>query len=181
MIDATRKAILYTGSPGVGKTTLVRQAIPHLQLLGARGFTTAEIRKGNERLGFSISTLDGREGVLAHVSISGRPRLGRYGINLSDIEQLMVGEMEIALDRKYPLLADEFGAMEMNSTNFARLSLEVIDELPLVVGVVREKPHPICDQLKRFSDVQVIRVSRENREQLRKELLEYLDTLRLGN
>jgi nucleoside-triphosphatase len=177
MIDATRKMILYTGSPGVGKTTLVRQSIPRLQLLGARGFTTAEIKEGNERLGFSISTLDGREGVLAHVSISGNPRLGRYGINLSDIEQLMVGEMEIALDKEYPFLADEFGAMEMNSANFARLSLKVVGELPLVVGVVREKPHPICDQLKRFSGVQVIRVSRENRERLRKELLEYLDAL----
>jgi nucleoside-triphosphatase len=179
MINEHKRVILYTGSPGVGKTTLVRAAIPGIKLLGGRGFTTGEIRRGGERLGFSISTLNGREGVLAHANISGGPRLGRYGINLNDIERLMVGEMEIALEERCPLLADEFGAMEMRSANFARLSKEVVNELPLVIGVIREKPHPVCDRLKQCSRVQVIRVSADNREHLREELLEYMGTLHL--
>lgn len=173
-IDTSKRIILFTGSPGVGKTTLVKAGIPPMLSLGGVGFTTGEIREGGRRVGFSISTLDGRRGILAQVNIKGSPRLGRYGINVADIDNLMVGEMQRALGERLPLLVDEFGAMEMYSPKFADLSLQVVAKLPLLVGVIREKHHPICDRLKSMEGVQVIRVAFRNRDMLKGELMGYL-------
>ncbi|WP_207681619.1 nucleoside-triphosphatase [Desulfonema magnum] len=62
--------ILFTGPPGCGKTTLVEKIVRHTNT-PATGFFTREIRKKGKRVGFSISTLDGKQGVLAHKNISG--------------------------------------------------------------------------------------------------------------
>ncbi|MFQ6001621.1 MAG: nucleoside-triphosphatase, partial [Anaerolineae bacterium] len=72
--------ILLAGRPGVGKTTVIKQVV---EMLGgeAGGFYTEEIRQGGRRLGFKIITLEGEEGVLAHVDIKGAPRVSKYGVN----------------------------------------------------------------------------------------------------
>ncbi|MBA7647221.1 hypothetical protein ES703_54992 [subsurface metagenome] len=64
--------------------------------------------------------------------------------------------------------------MEMYSQKFADLSLQVVAKLPLLVGVIREKYHPICDRLKSMEGVQVIRVTFRNRDMLKGELMGYL-------
>ncbi|CAI7770935.1 unnamed protein product [Closterium sp. NIES-53] len=63
--------ILVTGPPGVGKTTLiirvmerVKEAIPSLTL---RGFTTEEVRRDGERIGFDVVTMEGARMALARV------------------------------------------------------------------------------------------------------------------
>jgi nucleoside-triphosphatase THEP1 len=43
------------------------------------------MRDRGRRVGFSITTLDGRRGILAHIDIRSRKREGRYGVNLQDI------------------------------------------------------------------------------------------------
>jgi len=60
-----RKNILFTGSPGCGKSTLIEKIVDGTKR-SATGFFTREIREHVGRVGFSINTLDGREGVLAH-------------------------------------------------------------------------------------------------------------------
>ena len=63
-------ALLLTGSPGVGKTTVIRRVAAELPGWHARGFTTEEIRVGGRRTGFGLETLDGRAETLAHVDLS---------------------------------------------------------------------------------------------------------------
>ena len=46
-VDTSKRVILFTGSPGVGKTTLVKAGIPPMLSLGGVGFTTGEIREGD--------------------------------------------------------------------------------------------------------------------------------------
>ena len=54
--------ILITGTPGVGKTTLVRKVVEKLAVrLG--GFYTEEIREQGIRVGFRLRTMEGKEGV----------------------------------------------------------------------------------------------------------------------
>ena len=58
--SATRRHVLLTGVPGVGKTTLVRRICQHLADNGKKlqGFYTAEKRQGEsgagKRIGFDI-------------------------------------------------------------------------------------------------------------------------------
>ncbi len=50
-------ALLLTGPPGVGKTTVLRRAADELSDLEIRGFVTEEIREAGQRVGFRIETL----------------------------------------------------------------------------------------------------------------------------
>ena len=62
-----RKNLLFTGVPGCGKSTLIERIIEELGR-PACGFFTREMREGGRRVGFSITTLDGRSGILARES-----------------------------------------------------------------------------------------------------------------
>ncbi|GJP30368.1 hypothetical protein CLOM_g797 [Closterium sp. NIES-68] len=66
--------VLVTGPPGVGKTTLITRVIERvkdaLPAVTLRGFTTEEVRRAGERIGFDIVTLDGTRVALARLSHS---------------------------------------------------------------------------------------------------------------
>ncbi|MBU4178886.1 MAG: hypothetical protein KJ625_02965, partial [Actinobacteria bacterium] len=76
LIPDTRH-LLLTGKPGCGKTTVIRRAVDGRSDAG--GFYTGEVREGGRRTGFSITTLDGRSGILAGTDIESSVHLGRYG------------------------------------------------------------------------------------------------------
>ena len=90
--------VLLTGAPGSGKTTAVQRIVAALQR-DADGFTTREFRKSRARWGFEIVTLDGQDGLLAHVEIRGGLRVGRYGVDLSALEEIGIERIEAALRR----------------------------------------------------------------------------------
>ena len=78
---------LLTGSPGTGKTTLIRQAIAKSKV-NAGGFYTEELRSNRIRQGFKIVTLDGQEAVLAHIEISSPYRVSKYGVDVEALEDI---------------------------------------------------------------------------------------------
>jgi nucleoside-triphosphatase len=70
-------------------------------------------------VGFSINTLNHRTGVLAHQDIHSRFRVGRYGVNLENIDQIAVPAM--MPDRPDMLVViDEIGKMECLSERFKK-------------------------------------------------------------
>ncbi|MBA7574028.1 hypothetical protein ES708_15830 [subsurface metagenome] len=60
--------VLLTGRPGIGKTTLIKKVID-MTSLSKGGFYTEEIREAGQRVGFSLTTLDGRKSMLAGLKI----------------------------------------------------------------------------------------------------------------
>ncbi|MCX8127048.1 MAG: AAA family ATPase, partial [Dehalococcoidia bacterium] len=89
MVFEKTKAILITGKPGCGKTTLLRRAVAESGV-AAGGFYTEEVREHGERQGFRIVTLDGRSAVLSYVGIRSPYRVGRYGVDLVALESVAV-------------------------------------------------------------------------------------------
>ncbi len=60
-----RKNIFLSGAPSSGKTTVIKKVVAGLTI-PANGFYTEEERVEGKRAGFTINTLDGKKGYLAH-------------------------------------------------------------------------------------------------------------------
>jgi nucleoside-triphosphatase len=169
--EVNRK-VLLTGRPGCGKTTLVRRLVNELAQ-SAGGFYTEEIRKRRERVGFKIVTLDGKEGVFAHVDFKTQQRLGKYGLDLSPLETISIEAVREALRARRLTVIDEIGPMEIRSAIFREVVNEALDSCAPLLGTITARAFPFTDAIKKRRDVTLIELRGDNREQLVSELLDH--------
>ena len=81
---------LISGNPGVGKTTLLLRLNEYLEKKCLiNGFYTGEIRHSGQRTGFNISTFQEIELVLASVDLKSQYRVGRYGVSVSNVDEII--------------------------------------------------------------------------------------------
>jgi nucleoside-triphosphatase len=165
--------LLIAGRPGSGKTTAVSRLAALLREAGEAvgGFVTTELRERGHRVGFEIETLDGGErALLAHVKLSGPPRVGRYGVDLAAFEGLALPAISGRSDEQRVFLVDELGKMELASERFREAVARLFDEPVPVVATVQQKPHPFVTRLKRRSEVETLQLTAANRERLPSEI-----------
>ncbi|XP_020247282.1 cancer-related nucleoside-triphosphatase homolog isoform X2 [Asparagus officinalis] len=143
------KCFLVTGSPGIGKSTLVMRAVEKLKAshphLNIRGFYTREVREGSGRVGFEVVTLDGRRGPLASSKFSSSeslrwPNVGKYKVDVASFESLALPELQIK-DGVDLYVIDEVGKMELFSSSFFPAVLRVLESNIPVLGSI---PIPKC-------------------------------------
>ena len=168
------KTILLTGRPRVGKTTIIKDVVTRLPGQ-AGGFYTEEMRERGRRQGFKIVTLDGREGVLAHVGIKSRMRVSKYGVNLADLEGIGVAAIREALAQKDCVVIDEIGKMELFSQAFRDAVWEAIHSDRPVLGTITLRPHPWADRVKALPQVTVVEVTPANRDEIARQVLDWLE------
>jgi len=118
--------------------------------MGAGGFCTHEMREGGRRVGFSLRTVDGEEGILAHIDYQGRHRVGRYGVDLPLFEALALPALERALRAKELVVIDEIGRMELFSRRFQEMVLRVLDQDEhQLLGVIHQGRGPLLNPSNR--------------------------------
>ena len=164
------KNIFITGPPGCGKTTLIKEILKELQI-PAKGFFTEEIRKGRERVGFKILTLNGKEGILAEKGFKSPYKVSKYGVLLKDLEEIGVKEIEEGLRGNFLIVVDEIGKMELFSNKFREAILKTLDSKNKVLGTIMLKENPFCNKIKQRRDTKVFYLTRENKEKVKKEIL----------
>lgn len=170
------QAILLTGRPGCGKTTVIQRVVARLER-PAFGFYTQEIRQGGHRVGFEIVTLDGQRGVLAHVGIRSQVRLGKYGLDLAALDELAVGAIESALQTHALAVIDEIGPMEIASPRFRDAVLRALESPAPVLGTIAHKNTPFLAALKRRPQVTLVEVTSQNRDALPDRILGWLSSV----
>jgi nucleoside-triphosphatase len=164
---------LLTGSPGTGKTTVIKQAIAGSEIK-AGGFYTEEIRSGGTRQGFRIVTLDGHDAILAHVDNPSRYRVSKYGVDIGNLDNIGVSAIERAIAESDLIVIDEIGKMELFSPRFREAVLKAIDSGKKVLGTIMLNPHPFADDVRRRPNVKVIELTRANHDQVLKEIMDWL-------
>lgn len=160
-----KKNFLITGPPGIGKTTVITKVAKTLES-ECGGFYTTEVRIKGIRKGFKIITLDGMSGILADVSLCNAPKVGKYGVNLEDIERIAVASIEKAMITKKIVIIDEIGKMEVLSPSFRCAVIAALDSSKLVVGTIPEKGDPFFNKIREREDVEILVVSFNNRDDL---------------
>ncbi len=169
--------VLLTGRPGVGKTTVVRKVVSRLSgLVG--GFYTEEMREGGRRVGFMIRTVDGGKGVLAHKSGEGtyfvQDDKSEYRINIRDLEEVGVTSVLEAVESADVVVIDEIGRMELFSDRFRDAVLKVVRSGKTVLATISKYGGPFEENLKMGDGVELIEVTKENRDSLPDDVLKLL-------
>ena len=167
---------LITGPPRCGKTTLIMK-VRQVDSLSDNisGFITEEVRESGERIGFKLISLsDKKEGFLAKKGFPSPYQVGRYGVNIKDLEDIGCLAIEEALLSGKAILIDEIGKMELFSSKFRKILLHALDSPQKVLASIMERSNDFADSIKRRSDVKLVRLHRDNFEQVFREVKDWL-------
>lgn len=170
-----KRVILLTGSPGIGKTTVLMKAVEALKAKGFKvgGMLSREVRSSGIRVGFEIVSLgDDERGWLAHVDQRQGPQVGKYRVNLEDLNRVGVTAILKAVESCQVIAIDEIGPMEMFSDSFKDAVAKAIQSMKPVIAVVhwRERSSLITD-LKKMAETQLLEVIMNNREMLHEQVV----------
>ncbi len=125
MIWLQKRVLLLTGAPSVGKTTVIIKTVDALKAegIGVGGMISREARESNVRVGFEIIDLiSGKHGWLSHINYNNGPLVGKYRVNIEDLENIGANSIIDASDKCRVIAIDEIGPMELFSQKFKRPS-----------------------------------------------------------
>ena len=175
--SSNRHVLLLTGRPGVGKTTVIHRIAASLAGWRLAGFYTEEIRESGERQGFRTVTFDGSEKVMAHIDIASPYRVGKYGVDLSIIDQL--ADLTLGLMPEVDCyLIDEIGKMECCSQRFIAAVRRLLTFHCLVIATIALRGGGFIAEVKQRTDVEQWEVTLKNREELPERALAWLRAVR---
>ncbi|UCF44851.1 MAG: NTPase [Candidatus Bathyarchaeota archaeon] len=171
-----KRVLLLTGNPGCGKTTVLMKTVKALK--GKRvcvgGMISCEVREGGRRVGFEILDLSSsRRGWLAHVNQKNGPQVGKYRVNIKDLNAIGAQAITGAVEKCEAIAIDEVGPMELFSERFKGAVLKALKSRKLVLAVVHWKAQDkLINEAKNREDAETIIVNVENREKLPEQITE---------
>jgi nucleoside-triphosphatase len=169
--------ILITGIPGCGKTTAVMQIIEQLDPLMIAGFYTQEIRNKGIRKGFRWISLDGSDGILAHVDNIGRCKVGKYSVDVSGFEKSIVPMLNPEQPEIKLFVIDEIGKMECLSQQFKSAVLQLLTSQKSILATIAKKGTGLIAEAKKCPGIKFFDLTRENYDQTVTDILKRFSSL----
>ncbi len=171
--------ILITGLPGVGKTTLIQKLHGQLAARHPVGFYTREIREGGVRRGFALASFEGHTGVLSHIDIKSKFRVGKYGVDVAGFEEFLRAA-DLHQPRSDVVIIDEIGKMECYSRLFRAWLEELLNSRKLLVATIARKGGGLIADIKKRRDVVQFELTRRNRDFLAEQVVSCVEQLLAG-
>ena len=170
-----KRILLLTGNPGVGKTTLLIKTVNAIKAEGISvgGMISREAREGNMRVGFEIMDLtSNKHGWLAHINQRTGPQVGKYHVNLADIDDVGAKAISEAAEKCSAVAIDEIGPMELFSQKFRQAANQALESRKMVLAVVHAKASDrLINKVKRREDAEIFTVTLADRDSLSEELI----------
>ncbi len=167
---AKKKNILVTGLPGSGKTTLLCKAAEALRPFHPAGFITSEIREAGVRQGFELRSLNGRQGLLAHVDIVSPYRVGKYKVDVAGFESFL-NALSLRESPAGLVIIDEIGKMECLSGLFQDLMGQILDSDKIVLASIALKGGGFINRIRTRQDVRLFELDEDRRHSLTEEIV----------
>lgn len=159
--------IAVTGSPGIGKSTLVAKVVQDSKW-SVGGVLARDRRYKDRRIGFELLDLStGAVGILADETGSG-PQLGKYRVHPEDLDSIGAQAIESALKCDL-IVVDEVGPMELSSRRFvSAVENAISSDRPMLVVLHEWSNHRLAKKIR--STFKVITVTRDNRDTIAQEI-----------
>jgi len=160
----------------VGKTTVLTRTVDILKKQGhsVGGMLSREVREGGVRVGFEIlDVADGRRGWLAQVNLKSGPQVGKYHVNIADLNSVGVQAITQAAETCEVVVIDEVGPMELFSAKFKETVRFVLESRKPVIVVLHWKAQDqLIAEVRNRRDAETMVVTVENRNKLPELLVE---------
>ncbi len=159
-----------TGLPGAGKTQALLKVIEMLEDDGKKvgGMITEPIVKRGRREGFYVMDWASKEKrVFASKDIVSKIMVGRYGVDVSALDEVGVKALQYATASCDVIVIDEVGKMEVESDGFVTAVKEALDaDKPLLLTLHKKSRNPLLQDIRRRDDVRILEVTQVNRNLL---------------
>ncbi|HET8564035.1 MAG TPA: nucleoside-triphosphatase, partial [Candidatus Binatia bacterium] len=128
-----------------------------------------ERRQRGQRIGFRFMTLNGQEGNLASVGTK-EPTVGRYSVHLEEFEKLVLPDLDPGTTPADLYVIDEIGKMELLSRRFRSKIIDLLAQPTNLLATIAKKGKGFIEQIKGRNDIELIEVTRTNRDRLPEEI-----------
>jgi len=151
----------------VGKSTALAEAADRLRERGLAvgGLRSPEVRKLGQRVGFRLVDLGSdAEAVMAHVDRKAGPSVGKYRVDVNEVDRVSEAALARAIREDDVILVDEIAPMETYSDAFVARVREAIDASTPVIGTIHQQATSgVIGEIKQRPEVDVVEITRENR------------------
>jgi len=90
------------------------------------------------------------------------------------LDRVGVPSLRRAARQRELVIIDEIGKMELFSSDFREAVSEIIEGGTRILGTIMLNPNPWADTIKRLPQVNLLELTRDNRQQVLSELLHWL-------
>jgi len=95
-------------------------------------------------------------------------------VDTASLNRVGVSVLRQALKESDLIVIDEIGKMELLSSQFKEAVTQAINSGKKVLGTIMLNPHPFADEIKRHPEVETLLVTRDNRTEVTKKVLNWL-------